>query len=49
MTATARGFAFSFAIAAAVTAFGALLGFFGIHPTSAKVGNVRENTEQRAA
>ncbi|MCX4404318.1 MFS transporter [Streptomyces sp. NBC_01764] len=48
-TATARGYAFSFAVAAAVTAFGALLGFVGIHPTVAKVGTVRENAEQRAA
>ncbi|MEU9386784.1 MFS transporter [Streptomyces sp. NPDC048279] len=33
-TATAHGFAFGFAIAAGVTAFGALLGFFGIRPVS---------------
>ncbi|MFF7191607.1 MFS transporter [Streptomyces sp. NPDC008222] len=34
MTATTHGYAFSFTIAAGVTAFGAVLGFVGIHPTA---------------
>ncbi|WP_329157276.1 MFS transporter [Streptomyces sp. NBC_01717] len=49
MTATARGYAFSFAVAAGVTAFGALVGFLGIHRTAAEAREVRENTGQRAA
>jgi EmrB/QacA subfamily drug resistance transporter len=49
MTATARGYAFSFAVAAGLTAFGALLGFLGIHRTAAEVRKVRESTGQRAA
>ena len=48
-TATARGYAFSFAIAAGVTAFGALVGFLGMHRKAAEVREVRENTAQRAA
>lgn len=48
-TATARGYAFSFAIAAGVTAFGALVGFLGMHRKAAEVRAVRENTAQRAA
>ncbi|MER7807445.1 MFS transporter [Streptomyces sp900116325] len=48
-TATARGYAFSFAIAAGVTACGALVGFLGMHRKSAEVRDVRENTAQRAA
>lgn len=49
MTATARGYALSFAIAAGLTAFGAVVGFLGIHPTAAEVREVPENTGQRAA
>lgn len=36
VTATAGGYAFSFAVAAGVTAFGALLGLLGIRPTATK-------------
>lgn len=39
MTAATHGYAFSFAIAAGVTAFGAVLGFVGIHPTAAKANS----------
>ncbi|WP_406424372.1 MFS transporter [Streptomyces sp. NBC_01589] len=49
MTATARGYAFSFAVAAGLTAFGALVGFLGIHPTTDEVRKVPENTGQHAA
>lgn len=49
MTATARGYAFSFAVAAGVTAVGALVGFLGIHRSAAEVREVREHTGQRAA
>ncbi|WP_328890988.1 MFS transporter [Streptomyces sp. NBC_00316] len=48
MTATARGYAFSFAIAAGVTAFGALLGFAGIRPMAGEGRTVQENAGQRA-
>ncbi|GAA3352272.1 hypothetical protein GCM10017744_000490 [Streptomyces antimycoticus] len=39
MTATAHGYAFSFAIAAGVTASGAVLGYIGIHPTARKANS----------
>ncbi|MFG2358377.1 MFS transporter [Streptomyces sp. NPDC048521] len=39
MTATTHGYAFSFAIAAGVTALGAVLGFIGIHPTARKANS----------
>jgi EmrB/QacA subfamily drug resistance transporter len=48
LTATAHGYAFSFAIAAGVTAFGALLGFAGIHPTPAEAKAVPAPDGQRA-
>jgi hypothetical protein len=53
LTATASGYALSFAIAAGVTGFGALLGFLGIrpvaaHPTASEVPAVPERTKQHA-
>ncbi|MGW2464978.1 MFS transporter [Streptomyces sp. NPDC001761] len=39
MSATAHGYAFSFAIAAGVTTLGAVLGFIGIHPTARKANS----------
>ena len=48
ITAAAQGYALSFAIAAGVTGFGALLGFLGItrpipaRPAEPEVGTVRE-------
>jgi hypothetical protein len=47
MTAAAHGYAFSFTIAAGMTAFGAFLGFVGIHPTPAETPTVRTNARQR--
>jgi EmrB/QacA subfamily drug resistance transporter len=38
-TATTHGYAFSFAIAAGVTALGAVLGFIGIHPMARKTNS----------
>jgi EmrB/QacA subfamily drug resistance transporter len=50
LTAAAHGYALSFAVAAGVTGFGALLGFFGIHriaarPAEPAVRTVREAVE----
>lgn len=47
-TATTHGYAFSFTVAAGVTAFGALLGFAGIRPVVAEARTVRANVGQRA-
>ncbi|MDX3077617.1 MFS transporter [Streptomyces sp. MI02-7b] len=49
MTATVRGYALSFAIAACLTAFGAVLGFLGIHRTVAEVPAVPPKPRQRVA
>ncbi|WP_234532062.1 MFS transporter [Streptomyces shenzhenensis] len=46
-TAAAHGYAFSFTIAAGVTAFGAFLGFLGIRPTPAETPTVRADARQR--
>ncbi|MGW3247892.1 MFS transporter [Streptomyces sp. NPDC001070] len=48
VTATVRGYALSFGIAAALTAFGALLGFTGIRTPAAEAPTVREKVGQRA-
>lgn len=49
-TATAAGYALSFAVAAGVTAFGAQLGFVGIHLTiTATARTLRKKSRQRAA
>jgi hypothetical protein len=54
ITAAAHGYALSFAIAAGVTDFGALLGFLGItrpipaRPTEPEVRTLREPAEQEA-
>jgi MFS family permease len=52
LAAAAHGYAVSFAVAAGVTGFGALLGFFGIRPIAArpagpKAGEAREPVETR--
>ncbi|GGN34200.1 hypothetical protein [Streptomyces fuscichromogenes] len=47
MTAAAHGDAFSFAIAAGVTAFGAFLGFVGIRPAPAETPTMPADTRQR--
>jgi hypothetical protein len=50
LSATTHGYAFSFAVAAGVTAFGALLGFVGIRPTPpAQAPTGRADSAQRAA
>jgi EmrB/QacA subfamily drug resistance transporter len=49
LSATAHGYAFSFAVAAGVTAFGALLGFVGIHRAPAETRSVPAPAGQRAA
>ncbi|MFD3452003.1 MFS transporter [Streptomyces sp. NPDC058691] len=49
MTATVRGYALSFAIAACLTAFGAVLGFLGIHRTAAEVQAAPDRPRQRVA
>ncbi|MEU0038335.1 MFS transporter [Streptomyces sp. NPDC006333] len=49
VTATARGYAFSFTVAAGLTALGALVGFLGIQPAAAEAGTARENDGQHAA
>lgn len=49
MTATVRGYALSFAIAACLTAFGAVLGFFGIHRTVAEAPAVPRTSRQPVA
>ncbi|MFS4091681.1 MFS transporter [Streptomyces sp. AF1A] len=49
LSATAHGYAFSFAVAAGVTAFGALLGFVGIHRAPAEARSVPAPAGQRAA
>jgi hypothetical protein len=47
LIATTHGYAFSFAIAAGLTAFGAFLGFAGIHPTPTETPTVRTNAKER--
>lgn len=47
VTAAAHGYAFSFTIAASLTAFGAFLGFAGIHPTPAETPTARTNAKER--
>jgi hypothetical protein len=47
LTAATHGYAFSFTIAAGMTAFGAFLGFAGIRPTPAEPPTVRTNAKER--
>ncbi|WP_158965143.1 MULTISPECIES: MFS transporter [Streptomyces] len=47
-TAAVHGYAFSFTIAAGLTAFGAFLGFAGIHPTPTETPTARTDARQRA-
>ncbi|MFJ4845522.1 MULTISPECIES: MFS transporter [unclassified Streptomyces] len=48
-TATVRGYALSFAVAACLTAFGAVLGFLGIRRTAAEAPAVPREPRQRVA
>ncbi|MEU6341731.1 MFS transporter [Streptomyces sp. NPDC046977] len=48
-TATVRGYALSFAVAACLTAFGAVLGLLGIRRTAAEGAAVPQETRQRVA